>query len=84
MKTFFHEFYRENEQKVLVEFTKTPEVPATYWHPAEGGEVEIVKVCAGEDGWNAKWTDAEDEEWSGWLAENFDVVEAHELGNPDL
>lgn len=28
--------------EVLVRFTFSPFVPATYWQPAEGGEIEII------------------------------------------
>ena len=32
------------ELVATVEFTATPIVPATYWQPAEGGEVEVLDV----------------------------------------
>ncbi len=70
-----HTFYREEgneETAVTVEFTMTPRVAATYWDPPEGGEIEIQRVFTEADGWAAKWSDAEDETWTLWLAENFE------------
>jgi hypothetical protein len=32
------------EVELLVTYSMTPVVPATYWQPAEGGEIEIVSV----------------------------------------
>ncbi len=50
-RTFFHDITLEVllcgnsfELVATVEFTATPVVPATYWQPAEGGEVEVLKV----------------------------------------
>lgn len=34
----------KREAEVRVTYSCTPFVPATYWQPAEGGEVEIVRV----------------------------------------
>jgi hypothetical protein len=42
-----------------VEYTATPFVSATYWQPAEGGEVEIVAVTHG--GAPFDLTDAEED-----------------------
>ena len=50
-RTFFHDVTLEVllcgnsfELVATVEFTATPVVPATYWQPSEGGEVEVLKV----------------------------------------
>jgi len=64
-------FDRDDETEVTVEYTITGVVPATWWEPAEGGEVEIVKVT-NADGVEIKWTDDEDEKWCNWIAENHD------------
>jgi hypothetical protein len=32
------------EVELRVTYSMTPVVPATYWQPAEGGEIEIVSV----------------------------------------
>lgn len=45
--TFPDTLYRgrnEREYEVEVTYTVTDRVPATYWQPAEGGEVEIISV----------------------------------------
>lgn len=34
----------EREYELDVTYSVTPHVPATYWQPAEGGEVEILDV----------------------------------------
>lgn len=62
-------FERADETEVTVEYTITAIVPATYWEPAEGGEIEIVKVTDAE-GNPAQHTDEEDEKWCNWIAEN--------------
>ena len=67
-------FERDDETEVTVEYTITGIVPATYWQPSEGGEVEIVKVTDA-DGNPVQHTDAEDEKWSTWIAENHDFNE---------
>ena len=81
-RKFTHDFYREaedgTETLVRVEFTQTPIVPARTNGPPEdcyeayGGEVEIQRAHTDADGWNAKWSDDEDEAWVTWLMENHD------------
>lgn len=47
LPTFADWFEIEHEGKgieVLTRFTFSPYVPATYWQPAEGGEIEIIGV----------------------------------------
>lgn len=34
--------YEGKDIEVLARFTFSPFVPATYWQPAEGGEIEII------------------------------------------
>lgn len=34
----------EREIEVIVTYTVTDRIPATYWQPAEGGEVEVISV----------------------------------------
>lgn len=36
--------YEGKDIEVLARFTFSPFVPATYWQPAEGGEIEIIGV----------------------------------------
>lgn len=38
---------QEREIEVTVTYIVTDRVPATYWQPAEGGEVEVVSVKHG-------------------------------------
>lgn len=43
--TFDHSIEREDSEiDLVVEYEVTPFIPATYWQPAEGGEVEIISV----------------------------------------
>lgn len=43
--TFDHEIERDNDSiEVRVCYDVTPFIAATYWQPAEGGEVEIISV----------------------------------------
>lgn len=45
VREFAHWFEVEHDGadiEVLARFTFSPFVPATYWQPAEGGEIEIV------------------------------------------
>ncbi len=51
----------DQEIEISVEYTATPHVPATYWQPAEGGEIEIVAVTL-EDGSKLDPPLSEDEE----------------------
>ena len=52
-RTFTHEITLEVlahgnsfELVATVDFTASPIVPATYWEPAEGGEVEVIGVTS--------------------------------------
>ena len=57
---FNHEIIRGDDVfEVEVEYTCTPFVNATYWQPAEGGEVEITDVQ--HNGEFFKVTDDEDD-----------------------
>lgn len=47
------------EIELRVTYTMTPPVAATYWQPAEGGEIEIVSVT--HEGKPFKLTEAEEE-----------------------
>lgn len=70
-------FERDDETEVTVEYTISPVIPATWYEPAEGGEVEIVRVTDA-DGVEIKWTDDEDEKWCSWIAENHDFSDDYE------
>ena len=71
------DFYRENEDCVIVTYTQTPYVPAQTSGPAEicyqveGGEVEVisVKLANGEEAW---MSDAEEDQWITDIVENPD------------
>jgi hypothetical protein len=64
------EFERDDETVVYAEYTISNFVKASYRQPAEGGEVEIVKVTDA-DGNLVQYTADEDEEWSSlWISEN--------------
>jgi hypothetical protein len=47
------------EIQLVVTYSMTPPVAATYWQPAEGGEIEIVSVK--HNGQPFKLTDAEED-----------------------
>lgn len=58
--TFTTYLYRDDDEiEVTVAYTCTPFVDATYWQPAEGGEVEIDSVT--RDGAPFETTEAEDD-----------------------
>ena len=38
---------REGMPELCIDYTMTPRVDATYWQPAEGGEIEIDTVTLG-------------------------------------
>lgn len=44
MKFQFHTTVGKREAEVLVTYSMTAPVAATYWQPAEGGEVEIDRI----------------------------------------
>lgn len=75
--THFTSFERDDETEVTVEYTISPYDPGVssgppeICYPPEGGEVEIVGVNDA-DGRELQWTDAEDEKWSDWIAQNHD------------
>ena len=57
--TFDHEIERDDDTfEVRVCYDVTPFIAATYWQPAEGGEVEIVSVK--REGAEFQLTDAEE------------------------
>lgn len=74
MRTHEAEFERDDGSHVFVSYTISSVYPATYWEPAEGGEVEITAVTDA-DGKAVKWTDAEDDKWCSWIGENHDFNE---------
>jgi len=71
------EFYRDNEDCVIVTYTQSPYIPAQTSGPpetcyqAEGGEVEVisVKLANGENAW---MSDAEEDQWVTDIMENPD------------
>lgn len=74
--TLFAEFTRPNGELVTVEYGRSRFYSATgpSWNdpgsPSEGGEAEIIKAHTEADGWNAKWSDEEDQKWTNWIHEN--------------
>lgn len=70
-RTHLTTFERDDETEVTVQYTITPIIPQTYWQPAEGGEVEIVKVTD-ENNVAIQTTDEEDEKWCLWISENHE------------
>lgn len=59
--TFDHYIEREDEEfELAVEYSAAPFIPATYWQPAEGGDVEIISVK--HQGKTFSLTDDEDKE----------------------
>ena len=76
MRTHFTTFERDDETEVIVEYTITPVIlafisgPPEDCYPAEGGEVEIIKVSVGPD--EVKWTEAEADKWCSWIVQNHD------------
>lgn len=70
-RTHLTTFERDDGTEVTVEYTITPIIPQTYWQPAEGGEVAIVKVT-GENNVEIQTTDEEDEKWCLWIFENHE------------
>jgi hypothetical protein len=78
-RTYFETFERDDEIEVTVEYSITAYDPGNTYGPAEdcyppeGGEVEIVRVF--NDAGEVKWTDAEDEKWCSYIAENHDFSE---------
>lgn len=73
-RTFFSNYsiQRNDEDIELeIEYTATPYVPATYWQPAEGGEIEIVEVL-GPAGKGFVLTDDEESKVIDYLYESFD------------
>lgn len=58
--TFTTEIERgDHEFEVRVTYSVTPFIAATYWQPAEGGEVEIISIK--RDGKPISLTDAEED-----------------------
>jgi len=71
------EFYRDNEDCVIVTYTQSPYIPAQTSGPpetcyqAEGGEVEVisVKLASGESDF---MSDVEEDQWITDIMENPD------------
>jgi len=74
-------FYRENEDCVIVSYTQSPFIPArTYGrpedcYPAEGGEVEVIRVMLAS-GHPTVMSDAEEDQWITDIMENPDEDDA--------
>jgi hypothetical protein len=61
---------RDGEEiEINVEADASPMIPATYWQPEEGGEIEITAVF--RDGVAFELTDAEAGKIVDWLGENL-------------
>jgi len=74
-ETYFHHFTKgdaDNEIEICVEYSITGLSPATYWDPAEGGEVEIIKAWIEPGGKDYDISDDENEKWSETIAEEHD------------
>ena len=75
------EFYRENEDCVIVTYKQSPFIPArTYGrpedcYPAEGGEVEVIEARQ-PNGEPAFMSDAEEDQWITDIMENPDEDDA--------
>ena len=73
-ETFFHHVQKEGmvNEEICLEYTITSLRPATYWEPAEGGEVEIIKAWIEPSGKDYNISDDENEKWSRKIAEEHD------------
>lgn len=76
-RTYFQKFNRldEAETEITVEYSITSGSPATWDEPGEAGEVELVSAWIDdgtENGIPVTLTDAEDEKFCDWLAENHE------------
>lgn len=82
-RTHFMDLERDDETEVTVEYKISafdPGVcsgPAEDCYPPEGGEVEIIKVFS--DAGPVKSTDAEDEKWSAYIAENHNHDDSYDF-----
>lgn len=78
MRTYFHDFIRENGQVVTVEYTFREGSPTTYtpMYGADSGdpaECEIVKAWAGDT--DIELPDEERERYEVWIIENTDPMD---------
>ena len=74
-ETFFHHLQNDKvtgNEEICIEYTITALRPATYWEPAEGGEVEILKAWIEPSGKDHIISDEEYEKWSETIAEQHD------------
>ena len=75
-RTTYAEFERPSGVLVTVEYKRSPYygMVGPSWDdpgsPAEGGEVTIIKAHTEAEGWEAKWSDEEDQQWTDWLHAN--------------
>ncbi len=67
---------------ISVEFDATPFVSATYWQPAEGGEIEILAVYDGATAIDPPLTDAEESQVLDHLYESLSDADFDD-GGPD-
>jgi hypothetical protein len=69
-------WFKREDHEVEVFYNITPYDPGVSWgpaehcYPAEGGEVEILRVLL--DGKEVEWTTEEDNAWADWMAQNHD------------
>lgn len=73
----------DEEIELNVEFTATPFVSATYWQPAEGGEIEITAVFANGVALDPPLTDAEESVVLDYLFESLDDSDFDDGPDPD-
>lgn len=71
------------EIEINVEFDATPFVPATYWQPAEGGEIEILAVFDGATALDPPLTEAEESKVMDYLYESLDESDFDDEPDPD-
>ncbi len=75
---------RDGEEiEINVEFDATPIVSATYWQPAEGGEIEILAVFAGGVALDPPLTDAEESKVLDYLGESLSPDDFDDGPDPD-
>lgn len=62
----------DEELEINVEFTATPMIPATWFDPAEGGEIEITAVFLDGVAISPPLTDAEESKVLDYLYDSLD------------
>ena len=75
-QNYFRELPDGSEIEIEIEYTASPYIPATLYgdnsFPAEGGEIEILRVWTEAEGWEGTWTDLEDQKWNDYLVEHHE------------